>query len=43
MMRYLASVENMMEGDDLTEIRKMLATTGVSVEQHSKAYNNLKV
>ena len=43
MMRYLAQVENMMVGDDLTEIRKMLATTGTSVESHSKAYNSLKV
>ena len=42
-MRYLASVEDMMGGDDLGEIRKMLDTTGTSVEHHSKAYNVLKV
>ena len=43
MMRYLASVENMMVGDDLSEIKKMLETTGISVENHSKAYNSLKL
>ena len=43
MMRYLTSVEDMMGGDDLTEIYKMLETTGTSVQHHSKAYNNLKL
>ena len=33
----------MMGGDDLAEIYKMLETTGTSVKQHSKAYNNLKL
>jgi len=39
MMRYLTSVEDMMGGDDLAEISKMLDTTGTSVQNHSKAYN----
>lgn len=43
MMRYLATVEDMMVGDDLSEIKKMLDTTGISVENHSKAYNSLKL
>ena len=43
MMRYLASVEDMMGGNDLTEIYRMLETTGTSVQNHSKAYNNLKL
>lgn len=43
MMRYLASVENMMYGDDLSEIKKQLEITGISVDHHSKAYNALKL
>ena len=43
MMRYLASVEDMMYGDDLSEIKKQLEITGTSVDHHSKAYNALKL
>ena len=43
MMRYLATVEDMMGGDDLSEIKKQLEITGTSVDQHSKAYNALKL
>ena len=43
MMRYLTSVEDMMVGDDLEQIRKMLDTTSTSVDHHSKAYNSLKL
>ena len=43
MMKYLDAVENMMSGDDLTHIRKMLDYTSQSVKHHSTAYSNIKV
>jgi len=42
MMKYLNAVENMMAGDDLEQIRRMLDYTGTSVKHHSKSYSNIK-
>jgi len=42
MMKYLNSVEAMMAGDNLAQIRRMLNYTGTSVKHHSKAYTNIK-
>ena len=42
MMSYLNSVEDMMAGDDLAQIRRMLDVTSDSVKHHSKAYTNIK-
>ena len=43
MMKYLNQVEDMMAGNDLGHIRKMLDYTTQSVKHHSKAYSNIKV
>ena len=43
MMKYLNAVEDMMTGNDLTHIRKMLDYTTQSVKHHSTAYSNIKV
>ncbi len=42
MMKYLNAVENMMSGDDLSQIRRMLDYTTQSVRHHSKAYSGIK-
>ena len=42
MMSYLNAVEDMMAGDDLAQIRRMLDVTSDSVKHHSKAYSNIK-
>ena len=42
MMKYLDSVESMMGGDDLAQIRRMLDYTSQSVKHHSKAYSGIK-
>ena len=42
MMKYLDAVENMMGGDDLAQIRRMLNHTTSAVNHHSKAYANIK-
>lgn len=42
MMKYLNAVENMMGGDDLAQIRRMLDYTSTSVKHHSKAYSGIK-
>jgi len=42
MMKYLDNVEDMMGGDDLAQIRKMLHCTSGAIKHHSKAYGNIK-
>mmetsp|Transcript_28578 Transcript_28578/g.35367 ORF Transcript_28578/g.35367 Transcript_28578/m.35367 type:complete len:209 (+) Transcript_28578:1378-2004(+) len=42
MMKYLNAVENMMSGNDLSHIKRMLDYTGQSVKHHSKAYTGIK-
>ena len=42
MMKYLNAVEDMMGGDDLAQIRRMLDYTSQSVKHHSKAYAGIK-
>ena len=42
MMKYMDKVENLMEGDTLGQIRKMLNYTTQSVAHHAKAYTDLK-
>ena len=42
MMKYLDNVEDMMGGDDLAHIRRMLNVTSGAVKHHSSAYGNIK-
>ena len=42
MMTYLNSVENVMGGDDLAEIKRMLSYTSASVAHHTDAYTGIK-
>lgn len=42
MMKYLCRLENLMAGDDLKEISKMIDCTRTTVDKHSKAFDNLK-
>ena len=42
MMKYLCRLENLMAGDDLKEIGKMIDCTRTTVDKHSKAFDNLK-
>ena len=42
MMKYLNAVEDMMAGDDLEQIRRMLDYTSTSVSHHSKSYTGIK-
>lgn len=42
MMKYLDNVEDMMGGDDMAQIRRMLNYTSGAVKHHSKAYGAIK-
>ena len=42
MMKYLNAVDDMMGGDDLAQIRRMLDYTSESVKHHSKAYTGIR-
>ena len=42
MMRYLNEVENMMSGDDLSQIKRMMKCTDQSVDQHVAHYDLVK-
>ena len=43
MMKYLNAVDQVMHGDDLAQIAKMLDYTSQNVKHHSKAYSNIRV
>jgi hypothetical protein len=42
MLKYLNAVEEMMGGDDLAQIRRMLSFTSQSVSHHTDAYTAIK-
>lgn len=42
MLKYLEDVDSWVNGDDLSQIKKMLSLTSQSVEHHIGAYSNIK-
>ena len=43
MMRYLSEVENSMAGNDLEQIKRMMACTDQSMGQHMTHYDQVKI